>query len=477
MQLLLTSAARPHPPTVTSSKADPRCVRTLLEAGADPAAGGNGSALCALHHLERAAAAADFRRVLDTWMQHGLDPLTPASQGGSPSPDHGQQHSMLVLLHPDITAILLAGLEQQWAAGSLRLGSAWRTAQLVIGAARASSGERHLPLVHHGIATLQQLLGLAGGGNGDALLPVHPVHEDVLRVLLEHVVRAGNPAVLEALLGSRLPFNLKGADPGPGHYTPLSLAAQSKSMACVRLLHEAGAPLTACDLCAAVDRLSPEEVAVLLTCGKPAVRADRPSTFGLLRGGWSCPIHRALRVPFKVCVWRLQMYLGEMRAGVQTHQLAPPALHRTANTHSCGVPQSAGQPRSWKRCGRQATAPPSTAECACPASWTPLLPRPSLLSWTRLRSTTLHTLSTPSCLLGWTLVSQACGPILACSPLLRQRSSEACCTWPAPAAPGAPPPTAAGRSPSSRPLARCCCALPAAATVAAPALQNLMGHS
>jgi hypothetical protein len=62
----------------------------------------------------------------------------------------------------------------------------------------------------------------------------------------------------------------------------------------VRLLHQAGVPVTAADLLALIDNLSAPGVAALLSVARPAVDTSEPTHSSFYKTSYSCPIHRAL---------------------------------------------------------------------------------------------------------------------------------------------------------------------------------------
>ena len=271
----------PCPPC--RSKHDVRCVRQLLQQGADPAAGDYRSALWVLSRI----AEGPCLRLLPAFMEQGFDPLVPVR------PDWPRPGSLLTTC-PVAAPLLLAHLEQQRAAGSLQLGSVQRAAQLVAGVALTEEAERHLPLARHGIAALEQLLGLAGGGDSNAGGGgITAADARVLQSLLMDVVASGQPAVLEPLLSSRLPLDLATE---PGCPSLLSTAAiGSHAAACVRLLRQAGAPApTPSDIYCAIDRLAADGLAALLACGAPAIDVSEPAVRTANQESWSCPIHRAV---------------------------------------------------------------------------------------------------------------------------------------------------------------------------------------
>lgn len=236
-------------------------------------------------------------------MQHGADPLAPFP-GYWGQQVFGQSRKCLLAGCFTAQSMLLAHMERQRAAGSLRLGSAEAAAYLVVGVARGGDPERHLPLACHGIAALERLLRPAGSSGGlpaadAAWLPgclFTPAQ--LLHKLLGFVVEASSPPLSEALLASQLPFDLAADAPSPWGLPLVAMAAMggTGAAACVQLLLQAGAPLTTRDLYLAVDYLSPGAVSVLLACGLPPVDVSAPAdaVFTPFKSGWSCPIHRTL---------------------------------------------------------------------------------------------------------------------------------------------------------------------------------------
>ena len=317
------------------SKHDVRCVRQLLQLGADPAAGAAfGSALCALSRL----APGYCLHLMPAFLQRGLDPLTPRRAGGPES---------VLATCPGAAPPLLAHLEQQRAAGSLQLGSVQRAAQLLIGVARFEEAECHLPLARHGIAALERLLGLAGNAGAAGGGAAAAANAGVLQALLKDVVAAGQPAVLEPLLASRLPLNLAAEPERPSLLVTAAIGSQPA--ACVRLLRQAGAPApVAADLYCAIDCYLAHNrahgVFALLACGAPAVDVSAPAAQYRSRSSWSCPILRTLHALLEVRGGMRACRLGLVGLGACTEL-------RCALPHP--PPRTAAGPPSWAVCGRR----------------------------------------------------------------------------------------------------------------------------
>jgi hypothetical protein len=91
-----------------------------------------------------------------------------------------------------------------------------------------------------------------------------------------------------------LPFDLAVLSSDGRSLLGLAAVTAVSSPAKVRLLHEAGARLTAADLLHAIDRLCAPGVAALLAAGTPAVDMRRPGLSVCGMESYSCPIHRAL---------------------------------------------------------------------------------------------------------------------------------------------------------------------------------------
>ena len=104
---------------------------------------------------------------------------------------------------------------------------------------------------------------------------------------------------LQALLASGLPFDLAApVEDAEGNHSLAVVAALAKSCpaAKVRLLHQAGATVTAVDLLEVIDRQSAPGVAALLAVARPAADTRQPTHSFFHRTSYSCPIHRALHI-------------------------------------------------------------------------------------------------------------------------------------------------------------------------------------
>ena len=314
---MLTQPALPLPTAACSNK-HAAAVEQLLALGADPAAGSDGSGIAKLQVLGGTeAAAAPF--VLPFLRRGMLDPLAP----GPACLVVETRGSLVGDSSRGVAAWLLAHLEERRAAGSLQLGNVYRAANLILYATRPDleGGGRWLPLVRHGVAALERLLGGAAGGGGASGQPgsgsrAQPgggqpppaagrggrpsmAEARCLHELLATVSRRGNVVALEALLASSLPWDpaapalmgtaLVVAD-GHGGTLLAHAAASARPAACVRLLLQAGAAPTTEGLYHAIERRSPKAVAALLAGGALVGDTRRPDAFG----SWSCPIHRTL---------------------------------------------------------------------------------------------------------------------------------------------------------------------------------------
>ena len=95
-------------------------------------------------------------------------------------------------------------------------------------------------------------------------------------------------------------------------------AAEVSREAKVRLLHQAGARLTAADLLHAIDSLSAPGVAALLSAATPAVDTRQPSMLVCGVESYSCPIHRALHAVVAAdCSTRMQFAVRPCNCGQQ----------------------------------------------------------------------------------------------------------------------------------------------------------------
>lgn len=222
---------------------------------------------------------------------------------------------------------LAAEVERERAEGTLQLDYVEQAADVVSCAAKSRQGERYLPLVRHCVAALEQLLGLAGGGGGGGWKTAAYMYAPLLQQLLYDAVLAGEPAVLGALLASRLPLDLVAAP--YQQLAPLPLAAvRPNAAACVRLLVRAGVPVTAADLYLAIDRMAPAGVEALLACGPPAVHTNVLTASRKHVEGWSCPIHRVLHQAQEVrpCAWGTLVCLGPVVPAFQRQRLVHTSL-------------------------------------------------------------------------------------------------------------------------------------------------------
>jgi hypothetical protein len=186
---------------------------------------------------------------------------------------------------------MLAHLERQRATGQLQLGSVARAAELLLASIKCGG---HQQLFNHSLRCLEGQLTAAGG---DAAVAAEA---EVLREALITAVRgscASSTASLQALLASGLPFDLAApVEDSEGDHSLVVFAALAESFpaAKVRLLHQAGAAVTAVDLLEVIDRLSAPGVAALLAVARPAVDTRQPTFTSTDMTSYSCPIHRAL---------------------------------------------------------------------------------------------------------------------------------------------------------------------------------------
>jgi hypothetical protein len=271
---------------------DERAVRVLLELGADPNAGGTAAPL---HMWDPRVSPASRNQIAALLLQHGADCLLPAG----PDADDYRGSSVLVALGGQFgmhsfAALLLAHLERQRAAGQLQLGSAARAGQLLLCGTRLG----HEQLFSHSLRCLGEQLS-AEEGVAAASAAAGRAH--LLENILDAAIREGSsssPASLEALLASGLPFDLAAMHDVNGGSSLLTWTALADSCPAdkVRLLHQAGVPVTAADLLAVVDTLSVPGVAALLSVSRPAVDTSEPTHSSFYDTSYSCPIHRALHI-------------------------------------------------------------------------------------------------------------------------------------------------------------------------------------
>jgi hypothetical protein len=275
-------------------------VRTLLELGADISPGGEP----ALHALyDSKGLDASRIGIAEALLQQGADCLLPF--------DHGD--SLLVRLlgeeaadtpPSDVELACLSHLERQRAAGQLELGSTERAAQLLEAAILAS----HPQLLQYGISSLEVLLAAEGGAPAAG-------HAFSLRAILRAAIyadRRSSPSSLQALLASRLPFELGQGFPGAPSLLANAALAEHSAAAKVQLLLQAGVHLTAADLLCLIERrlfkkfnrFEPPALATLLSVGMPAVDTSQPSQSLNGHTGFSCPIHRALHIMVRWHCWQ-----------------------------------------------------------------------------------------------------------------------------------------------------------------------------
>jgi len=238
-------------------------------------------------------------------LQHGADCLLPLSR-------HAHSTSILGYFAPmcplegipqegpsrdgiRLADLMLAGLDQQRAAGTLHLGSTWAAAE----AAMAALQRSHLPLLAHALNSLRAQLQQQPGGSIGGLAAEGT--ELLCRVLVCALSAKRSRAASQLVLSSGLPFALAFAS-GSSRFRPMLVdytIAGGLPAATLPLLLHMGAQLTARDVLWAVSKGTPPAVQALMSCHSmlPEVPADlifmaRPGRDEAV--GWACPIHCAL---------------------------------------------------------------------------------------------------------------------------------------------------------------------------------------
>ena len=270
-------------------------MRALLELGADPDAGGRRSTplgAVTLHHPRQLR-----NRIAELLLQNGADCLLPAPQDSIRSSTSIVAGFATFASMRSSAALRLAHLERQRSAGQLQLGSAARAAQLLLACIKCGG---HQQLFNHSLRRLEEHLSARATG----LQPAAAVKSEVLHEILVaaigdiHDISSCTPADVEALLICRLPLDLNNTIcVGMILWSPLrsaALRAGDDAAAKVRLLHQAGASLTAEDLLHLIDGRLAAGLAALLSAGSPAVDTRRPSLRVEHVTSYSCPIHRTL---------------------------------------------------------------------------------------------------------------------------------------------------------------------------------------
>ena len=274
-----------------------RAVLALLELGADPNAGSRGTTPLGALNAAAALPAEARQQIAELLLLHGADCLAPAHHGSSTSV---VAHLAVEPGKQSTAALMLAHLEGQRAAGQLHLGSAAREAQLLLAATR----QGHQQLFSHSLRCLEERLDAPGGSAA-----VEAPSATTLGKVLVAAIRDRSSSAhthLQQLLASRLSL-LRAAScstVSAGRSLIMVAALTSASAAAkVRLLHAAGAPLTATDLLHLVDRRSAPGLAAMLSAGRPAVDTSHPGCTSKLKRSYSCPIHRALHSQVGCWFW------------------------------------------------------------------------------------------------------------------------------------------------------------------------------
>ena len=301
-------------------------------------------------------------------LQLGADPLGPSVSHFRSTMCHAA-----LLCTQAVADAFLAYFEGQRAAGGLCGMSAQRAMLLLEVVAMLG----HASLAAHAAAELERACeGPAGQGG--------MLDEDALQRLIVGAARSTHDTaadMLRELLRSRLPFEL--APPSPTYVPLLAVAVEGgpveeKS----RVLHAAGAPLTAQALLHAIE-VGPRSVRALLVLGSPP--ADTSRVTGVAGGhlSYSCPVHRVLH-----SLVRLPVLQPGPHAPVLPLPRCPlPAQHAMLQASAAGTSRPPGQthrwdplpvPRRllgaapgqmhcapWKPCWPPATAPPCGTTCRC----------------------------------------------------------------------------------------------------------------
>jgi hypothetical protein len=119
--------------------------------------------------------------------------------------------------------------------------------------------------------------------------------DSILKAAIQDTSRDA-PDSLQALFASRLPFELGQNSDGRCSLLGHAALAGRSCAAKVRLLHQAGIQVTIADVLYVSGRLAPPGLAALLSVGRPAVDTRQASQTAGGCIGYSCPIHRVLRL-------------------------------------------------------------------------------------------------------------------------------------------------------------------------------------
>ena len=272
--------------------ADERAVRTLLDLGADPCLNGRSVLHILFEGWEDAASCAQIAELL---LQRGADCLLPFHLNDSLLVYHLWEAGGANRAPNEVALACLAHLERQRAAGELELGSADRAAQLLEAAALGNQRQ----LLAHGISSLEAHLAAAGGAA--AAGQAHPL-DSILHAAI-YADSSCSPGSLQALLASKLPFQLGRSSPDRCSLLGDAAMVEHSPAAKVQLLHQAGVQVTAADLLHTIDSLRQPGLAGLLSVGRPAVDTSQPVQIANWQLGYSCPIHRALHALVRWPCW------------------------------------------------------------------------------------------------------------------------------------------------------------------------------
>ena len=276
---------------------DVRSARVLLEAGADPNAGGSSSTpMCFLRGGRQGLVAPATRQLLGLLLRHGADCLRIKG--------HSLYSFLWHFVNSGLGTSLLAHLERQRAAGTLQLASVATALQLLDGAITAG----HLPLFSHALAALQGLAAApggqptaAGGRAGAQQLQLAPPEFYVFRNTLlaaVHSAHASAPQIARTLLSCQLALDLARQQP---RCLPDLLV---EVLRCSRRMREAALPLHAAAgvsprdalLAATHGDVEPDALAALLALGSPAVDTSAVTAEVGRHASYSCLIHRLLHL-------------------------------------------------------------------------------------------------------------------------------------------------------------------------------------
>ncbi|KAL4431354.1 hypothetical protein ABPG75_006610 [Micractinium tetrahymenae] len=222
------------------------------------------------------------QQLLTLLLQHGANCLSVAPNSWSFGPR--PQSFLRRYEQTGLASHLLAYLEAQRTAGTLRLGGVAEARELV----QVAQLARHCTLLAHALHSWGRRLA-AEPAAGQLAPEDAALLGQLLRYALELPAAKAIPLV-RAMLASGLP--LLACTPAPERARLLARAALHSNAvrrALPPLLHAAGCPLTMETLLLAIRELAPVALAALLALGRPAVDS-RP-----LHHDYSCPIHALLR--------------------------------------------------------------------------------------------------------------------------------------------------------------------------------------